>query len=49
MNIIINILFAVMLANFCVITGCYCIQCVEEFRERHDKKQDKANQKDNGQ
>jgi hypothetical protein len=42
MNIIINILFAVMLANFCVITGCYCIQCVEEMRERRDK----ANRKD---
>ena len=47
MNIITNILFSILLINFTVITGCFCIQCIEELRERQAKKQAKSNGKEN--
>lgn len=49
MNILLNLLLGVMLINMCILTGCFAIQCVEELRERWEKKQAKSNSKENGQ
>ena len=38
MNVITNILFSILLINFSVVTGCFAIQCIEEYRERRAKK-----------
>ncbi len=42
MNIIANILLGVMLLNMSILTGCFAIQCVEDFLERRAKKQQDA-------
>jgi len=42
MNTFMNILLGVMLINTCIFTGCFAIQCVEDFLERRAKKQQVA-------
>jgi len=48
-SVIADILFSILLINFCIITGFLCLESHADFRERREKKQAKSNSKENGQ